>query len=367
MSKPDQFKVQAPDWREALRKNQANTRNVIILFIIIYFSVGFLIDVYFYAGQYYTGNFGQYVNDQFNSATVYHVQPSVPYAQILHDLVTFKIFPLATIAMLGVAIVSLIIAYLFHNRLVMLGTDYNEITEDTAKTLEERQLFNVMEELKIAAGLRFMPKVFIIEADYMNAFASGFSEESAMVAITRGLLQKLDREELQAVMAHELSHIRHDDIRLTLTVALLSNLILIAIDLLFRGVIYGRGRRDNQLIIIIVIARFLLPILTVLLMLYLSRTRELMADSGSVELTRSNEPLARALIKIHTDHTNNHDQYQRAYAATAHEQVRQAAYVYDPHYAGISMVSSINNLFSTHPPLEERLKALGVEMPNIKT
>lgn len=360
MSTSGKYNLKVPDWREELLKNQAHTRYVIIIFIFIYFAVGFLIDMYFYTNQYYTGNFNQFVSDQLNQTNVYHVQPEIPYGQILHDLITFKIFPIATLIMLVVALISLLIAYVFHNQLVMLGTDYYEVTPETARTLEEKQLFNVMEELKIAAGLRFMPKVYIIEAEYMNAFASGFSEESAMVAITRGLLQKLDRDELQAVMAHELSHIRHNDIRLTLTVALLSNLILIAIDLLFQGMIYGRGKKDNQLVIIIMIARFLLPILTVLLMLYLSRTREYMADSGSVELTRNNEPLGRALLKIHHDHTSHEDQYQHDYSSTAHEQVRQASYFYSPNYAGISGVSSINNLFSTHPPLEKRLQALGI-------
>ena len=86
-----------------------------------------------------------------------------------------------------------------------------------------------------------MPKVYVIDADYMNAFASGYSEKSAMVAITQGLISKLNRAELQAVMAHELSHIRHMDIKLTLMAAVLSNITLIVIDLLFRSVIFGQG------------------------------------------------------------------------------------------------------------------------------
>ncbi len=85
-----------------------------------------------------------------------------------------------------------------------------------------------------------------------------------------------------------------------------------------------------------------------------------MADSGSVELTRDNEPLARALIKIHTDHTNHAASYDKEYSSTPHEEVRNASYFYDPSYAGIKPIESLNTLFSTHPPLEARLRALGI-------
>lgn len=335
-----QYQVKATDWRGALEKNQRNTRNVIILFLLIYLALGILIDVYL------------------NSTTM----PRVPINITMMDLITFKILPVASILMLIIAFGSLAITFLFYKNLVMLGTDYHEVTQSESLNAEERQLYNVVEELKIAAGLNFMPKVFIINADYMNAFASGYSEKSALVAITRGLICKLDRDELQAVMAHELSHVRHNDIRLTLTVAILSNLMLIAIDLLFRGILYSpRRSRDNRLTLIILILRFLLPIITILLMLYLSRTRELMADAGSVELLRDNEPLARALIKIDEDHKTNAKIYNQAYANTPHEEVRYTAYLYDPKEASISVFKSLNDIFSTHPSLAERLKALGIE------
>src|SRR5665648_514145 len=131
--------------------------------------------------------------------------------------------------MTAVAIIALWVTYTWYDKIMLLGTTYHEVTPETARTNEEKQLYNVVEEMKVAAGLGFMPKVFIIEADYMNAFASGFSERSAMVAITRGLMQKLDRSEMQAVMAHELSHIRHQDIKLTLMASILSNIMLIVV------------------------------------------------------------------------------------------------------------------------------------------
>lgn len=340
------------DWREALLRNQRNTRNVIIIFIALYLGIGFLIDLFIYIPPSTSPpNSGMSLNDLKQTE------------QTLLDLLTFKLLPVATILMLIIAVGSLGFTFAFYKNIMLMGTDYHEVTADTQKPLIEKQLYNVVEELKIASALHFMPKIYIIEAQYMNAFASGYNEKTAMVAITRGLLEKLDRDELQAVMAHEISHIRHDDIRLTMTVAILSNLMLIAIDLVFRFVIYGRSSRDKTgLVTIIILLRFLLPILTLLLMLYLSRKRELMADSGSVELTRTNEPLARALLKIDRDTKENVETYGQEYNDTPHEEVRRLSYLYDPKDAGIVMLQSINGLFSSHPPLEERLASLGIKI-----
>lgn len=351
------YQVNAPDWRTQLRVNNSRTRNVIIIFLLTYIAIGFLMDLYFYPSNPFQTTATVSMNQATNQA-----YPNVDNTDIKTEamnLLSFNMLPIATFGMIMIAVFSLLITLSFHKKMVMLGTEYIEASPDS-KDPDAKQLYNVVEELKIAAGLGFMPKVYIIEADYMNAFASGMSEKSALVAITRGLLEKLDRNELQAVMAHELSHIRHNDIRLTIMVALLSNLILIAIDILFRGVLYSRSREDGRLVIIIVAIRFLLPILTVLLMLYLSRTREYMADQGAVELMRDNEPLGRALLKIHNDHIKHLPSYKREYSSTAHEEVRNASYFYDPRYAGIKPLESLNSLFSTHPPLEARLEALGI-------
>jgi heat shock protein HtpX len=368
MSKIAQYKIKATDWRSSLQSNQRRTIEVIILFFLIYCVVGFIFDLYLYDTyrqpnplynsyssfySYYSGYSGSVASGAHSNHT--------PLSTIALNLITFKIFPIATAIMLAVATLSLAITYAFHRGLIMLGTDYHEVTADNATTLEEKQLYNVVEEMRIASSLGFMPKVYIIEADYMNAFASGYSEKTALIAITRGLLQKLDREELAAVMAHELSHVRHNDIRLVLTAVVLSNLILIAFDIIFRGVLYGRRSENNGLVFIIIIIRFLLPVITLLLMLYLSRTREYMADAGCVELMRNNEPLARALLKIHEDHTENQAAYDHAYQETPHENVRRVSYFYSPKDAGIALIGSINNIFSTHPSLENRLKALGIE------
>lgn len=329
------------DWRKTIRVNNRKTMMVMAMFFLIYFAIGMLIDIYNGSGSY----------------------PGVPLSQIFFALITFKLFPLVTLIMLAVAGISLFVTFTFHNRLMLLGTEYHEITPETARTLQEKQLYNVVEELKIAAALTFMPKVYIIDADYMNAFASGYSEKSAMVAITRGLINKLNRSELQAVMAHELSHIRRMDIKLTLMASVLANLILMVLDIFFYQIIFSR--RDNNdrrgIATLIILLRYLLPIINILLLLYLSRTREYMADAGCVELLRDNQALASALLKINNDHLSNRDQYAAQYQSTPHENVRREAYIFDPHQAGIQPSNSLSDLFSTHPNLKDRLKALGFQ------
>lgn len=331
------YHATAGDWRLQIQRNQRRTRWVIIVFISIYMAVGLLVDTF----------------------VLPSLHPQATVSQCLYALVTFKVAPYATLILAGLAIVSLLITFALYDRIMLLGTDSREITPEKATSLQEKQLYNVVEEMKVAAGLQYMPKVFIIEADYMNAFASGYSEKSAMVAITRGLMEKLDRPELQAVMAHELSHIRHQDIKLTLVVAVLSNILLMVVDILFYSVIFRRDdrRSDNGLATVIILLRYLLPIITVILALFLSRSRELMADSGCVELMRDNEPMAKALLKISDDHQAHAEKYAEEYGQTAHEQVRHASYLFDP--SDIDPVKSLSSAFSTHPSIGERLEALG--------
>lgn len=341
------FHVRAGDWRATIKSNQRHTLFVIATFIVIYMAIGLLFDLYLYSNQY----------------------PRASLSQIFNALITFKITPIATMIASIIASIAIFVTFAFHDKLMLLGSSHREINPKTAQSLQEQQLYNVVEEMKVAAGLAYMPKIYIIEANYMNAFASGYSEKSAMVAITRGLIEKLDRDELTAVMAHELSHIRHMDIKLTLMASVLSNITLMMIDILFWNVLFSGGRnsdregggKNNQLFIIIMILRYVLPLLTVILMMYLSRVREYMADAGCVELMRNNEPLARALLKIQNDHEHYQQEYASAYSKTAHESIRRQAYIFDPVVAGIEAHKSIADMFSTHPSVQQRLKAMGIE------
>lgn len=347
MAQPlDNYSASTVDWRQSISKNNRRTFIVITIFFLIYIFLGLLVDTYIVAGRY----------------------PQASLTQLLQALVTFKLFPLATCVMIAVAGISLLVTLSMHDKLMLLGTEYHEITPTTAKDNTEQQLYNVVEEMKIASGLSFMPKVYIIEADYMNAFASGYSEKSAMVAITRGLVEKLNRSELQAVMAHELSHVRHLDIKLTLMASLLANLMLMILDIFFYNAIFSNRGSDNRsrnaLFVVIMVLRYLLPVINILLLMYLSRTREYMADAGAVQLMRDNQPLASALLKISDDHTTNTAKYAAEYQQTPHENVRREAYIYDPVQAGIEPVTSLADIFSTHPNMKDRLAAIGFKQSN---
>lgn len=344
----DQYTIKSANWRETIRRNNRRTYIVIFIFFLIYTGIGLLIDMSMYSST----------------------APDNTISQLFKALITFHFIPYATIILFFIAGISLWVSYRLHDQMMLLGTEYHEITPQTAKSEQEIQLYNVVEEIKIAAGLRYMPKVYMIEADYMNAFASGYSEKSAMVAITRGLMTKLNREELQAVMAHEVSHIRHLDIKLTLTASLLANITLMVLDICFYKAIFVQdnenmgSRNTRAFITILIILRYVLPLINILLLLYLSRKRELMADAGCVELTRANQPLANALIKINDDYTANREQYSEDVKQIPHENVRREAYIFDPIQAGIEDVSSISDFFSTHPSLAVRLAALGFTPKN---
>ena len=350
MNELNEYQHTTADWRAVLKKNKRRSNIVIGAFILIYLSVGFLFDLYL-------------------SSNIY---PDASLQDLSKALITFSITPVATLITSTIALFSLSITFMFHDRLMLLGTEYQEITSTYAGDLKTQQLYHVIEEMKVAAGLHYMPKVYIIQADYMNAFASGYSEKSAMVAITRGLLEKLDREELTAVMAHELSHIRHLDIKLTLMASVLANLLVMLLDVLFYSVLFSGGSRRNSdregngqyLFILIMILRYVLPLITIFLMFFLSRSREYMADAGCVELMRNNEPLARALLKIQGDHETHREEYNAAYQQTPHEATRRQAYIFDPIQAGIEAKNALSDAFSTHPGIEKRLKALGFTSKN---
>ena len=215
------------------------------------------------------------------------------------------------------------------------------------------QLYNVVEELSIAAGIP-MPKIYIINDTAPNAFATGRNAKVASVAITQGLLEKLNRDELQGVVAHELSHIRNHDILYSTLIALLVGTIALLCDFFFRSFRYGRrsrsGERSGQgsaifFIVAIALAIFA-PFFAQILQFAVSRQREYLADASGAALTRYPEGLASALEKISKDK----EVLEVANRATQH------LYIVNPIKPFESRAQ--NNIFSTHPPLEERIKRL---------
>ena len=213
---------------------------------------------------------------------------------------------------------------------------------------EYMELHRIVENLAITAGLP-KPRVYIIPDMAPNAFATGRNKDHAAVAVTSGLLQMLDRSELEGVIAHELAHIGNRDILLQSMVVVLVGFIALISNIFLRSMAFGGGNSDrkgnNVLAIVGVVLLILSPIIAQLIQLAISRKREFLADASGALLTRYPDGLARALQKINGAGMK----MQSASDATAH------LYISNP-FGGA--VSGIHKLFMTHPPVEERIKAL---------
>ncbi len=220
-----------------------------------------------------------------------------------------------------------------------------------------QQLYNVVEEMKIAAGLPKMPKVYVVDTAAMNAFATGRDPENCAVAITTGLLEKLNRDELQGVIAHEMSHIDNRDVLFMTFAGILLGSIVIISEVYIRSLFFARGssRRSSssrgggqaQAIIMVAAVLFaiLAPILAQLLFLAISRKREYLADASAARLTRYPEGLASALEKI----------------SGSKEEMPNATKVTAPMYISPPFKKTgkkLKALTSTHPPVEERIRIL---------
>jgi len=219
---------------------------------------------------------------------------------------------------------------------------------------EEDRLFRqVAENISLGAQIP-IPKLFVIEDSAPNAFATGRDINHAVVCVTTGLLDKLNRTELEGVIAHEISHIRNYDMRLMSVVAVLVGMITLLADWLLRSS-FGR-RRDNEernqigalFLILGIILALLSPLIAQLIQLALSRRREFLADAGSAMITRQPSGLVSALKKIAADH----EPLEAANKATAH------LYIENPFKVDQKNIGWFANLFNTHPPVTERIKAL---------
>lgn len=213
--------------------------------------------------------------------------------------------------------------------------------------------FTVVENLTMAAQIP-RPDLYVIDDSAPNAFATGRDPEHAVVCATTGLLQKLDRTELEGVVAHELSHIKNFDTRLMAVVAILAGMVTLMADFFLRSTFWGGRRRDggSQLQAVFFLVGLLLallsPLIAQLIQLAISRRREFLADASGVMLTRYPEGLARALEKIAADR----EPLEVANKATAH------LYIENPLKAHHDRIGWFASLFNTHPPVEERIKTL---------
>jgi heat shock protein HtpX len=237
-------------------------------------------------------------------------------------------------------------SYWFSDKLVLSMTGAKPVSLQEAP-----ELYRIVENLAITSGLP-MPKVYIVNDLSPNAFATGRDPEHAVVAATTGLLALLDKNELEGVMAHEMSHIGNRDMLVMTVAVVLAGFVAILADFLSRALMFGGGDRERNPIFLIVgiVGIILAPIAAQMIQLAISRKREYLADASAALLTRYPEGLASALEKI----SGAHQPMQRASHATAH------LFINDPFSNGTkrSVGQRINGLFATHPPAEDRIRIL---------
>lgn len=250
------------------------------------------------------------------------------------------------------SIISSFISYWWSDKIVLAMSSAKKIDHDS-----NRELYHAVENLCITAGLP-VPKIYVIEDTAPNAFATGRNPEHAVIAVTSGLLQKLNKTELEGVIAHELSHIGNRDILLATLVTVMVGLVVLLADWFRHWTFWGGARRRDErgggqlqliLFIIAIVLSILAPIFAYLMQFAISRKREFLADADGVLLTRYPEGLARALEKISADR----EPLEVANRATAHLYIASPFKEDEEHKIGW-----LTKLFMTHPPAKERIAAL---------
>lgn len=247
-------------------------------------------------------------------------------------------------AAVAFSLIMNVTAYWFSDKIAL-----SSVSAKPADENEYRELHRILENLAITAGLP-KPKLYIINDPAPNAFATGRDPKHAVVGVTTGLLERLDRAELEGVIAHELSHIGNRDILVMTVAVVLAGVVAMLADIFLRISFFGGGNNDNKsplLLIAGVVAIILAPIAAQLIQMAVSRRREFLADASGALLTRYPDALASALQKI----SSYSAPMQRANHATAHLFISNP---FGRHDAG----KFIAKIFSTHPPVEERISAL---------
>jgi len=255
---------------------------------------------------------------------------------------------------LAIAMGTAAVGYYSSDKIVLGISKARPVTKD-----EFPYLYNVVEGLALAAGLP-APKCYVIDDTAPNAFAAGRKPETAVICVTTGILEKLNRVELEGVIAHEMSHIKNYDVRLQTVVVVMAGVVALLSDWMLRSFIWGGGGRrrsrnrggsggaEGVLVLVGLALAVLSPLIATIIQLSVSRKREFLADASSALLTRYPAGLASALRKISADT----EPLEAANKATAH------LYIVNPLKNLKGGNTGLNRLFSTHPPIEERIAAL---------
>ena len=306
------FGLQSQIWR-----NNTNSILILVLFPVIFFVLTWL---FFF---FYAVNAGEHVIiSKINNSFVL----TAPY-------------------ILVVITVWFIIAWFSHSAMISAATDSKPLSRN-----ENKRVYNLVENLCISTGMS-LPKINVIEDDSLNAFASGINTATFSVSLSRGIIDKLNDEELEAVIAHELTHIRNRDVRLLIISIVFVGIFAFISQALFRSMRFGRigkGKKEGGGIIIALVLALVGYLITSLLRFALSRKREFLADAGSAELTRRPYALASALRKISEDPTIE---------AVKREDIAQM-FIENPQVKEGKSSFSFSSLFATHPPISKRIELL---------
>ncbi|WP_154856826.1 M48 family metallopeptidase [Cyclobacterium xiamenense] len=239
-----------------------------------------------------------------------------------------------------------VIAFFFHSKMIRSAAGARPLERK-----ENMRVYNLVENLCISKGMK-MPKVQIIEDPALNAFASGINEKTYTVTLTRGIIDELNDEELEGVIAHELMHIRNKDVRLLIVSIIFVGIFSFVAQILFRSMIYGGGRRrgksDNRALLIAMVIAFVAFLLSMLFRFAISRKREYMADSGAAEMTKKPWALAAALRKISGNYR----------VQTVKSDDVAELFIENRPDKSSGFLSAITGLFATHPPIDKRIELL---------
>lgn len=246
------------------------------------------------------------------------------------------------------SIISAIATYYNCDKIVLASVKARPATRE-----EDLQLTNILDGLMVASGLEAKPRLYVVDSNQPNAFATGRNPQNAVICVTTGLIEKLNYRELEAVVAHELSHIKNYDIRLSAVISVMAGFVVMLSDILFRSRFRGRRNNDNDshnsleiiLMLVGLILLILSPIISNLIQLAVSRRREYLADATAVSFTRNPDGLISALKKISEDDSE----------LDVASQSNAFMYIENPFKKKRKEVSS---LFSTHPSVAERVTAL---------
>lgn len=268
---------------------------------------------------------------------------------VYYVCMAFDLGIVSIVIALLVSIISAWSSYYYSDRIILSLNRARPATHE-----ENRQLVNILDGLMVSSGFQAKPRLYVVEDRQPNAFATGRNPENAVICVTTGLLEKLDYYELEGVVAHELSHIKNYDIRLSAIVTVMVGLVVMLSDWVSRMLFWGRSSKDNDnngnaiLMVLGLIAVILAPIFGQLMKLAISRKREYLADATAVEFTRNPDGLISALQKLEAD--NN--ELRTASNSTAH------MYIVTPFKKDANDKKKKRNIWSTHPSTEDRIEAL---------